>query len=559
MKKLIALLIVLSLFLSSCGIINPNDSTDNGSVRDDVLTDNTGNVTDDDNNTQTGDNGNGSGDGTGSSDNTGTGDNTGNNGDNGECADSHTDVNDDGKCDNCSVSVIVLVDLFAINDLHGKIKASDSQPGIGGLTTYLKRVTDENTILLSSGDMWQGSSESNLTYGAYITDWMSELGFVSMTIGNHEYDWNESYISANAALADFPFLAINVYDKTTGKRAEYATPSIVIERDGVEIGIIGAIGDCYSSISGDVSGNFTFKVGDDLTELVKAESERLRAEGVDFIVYSLHDGYESSTNSKKNVKDSDIAFYYDTELSDGYVDLVFEAHTHQSYILYDSHGVYHLQGGGENKGLSHAEVSINSANGNTKVKTAEIVKSATYGKLDADPLIDELLEKYADVIAPADEVLGVNDRYVDDSEVEQIVANLYYEFGLELWGDEYDIVLGGGFIRTRNPYNLYSGTVTYADVYSLLPFDNNLVLCSISGRDLYYKFLTTDNSDYYVCTGGNVQDLIDSINMNNTYYIVTDTYTSTYSYNNCTEVARCTDRIFARDLFAQYIKDGRLN
>lgn len=559
MKKLIALFIVLTLFLSSCGIIIPADSTDDGNVRDDVLTDNTGNVTDDDNDTQPGDDGNGSGDGTGSSDNTGTGDNTGNNGDNGECTDSHTDVNDDGKCDNCSVSVIVLIDLFAINDLHGKIKASDSQPGIGGLTTYLKRVTDENTILLSSGDMWQGSSESNLTYGAYITDWMNELGFVSMTIGNHEYDWNESYISANAALAEFPLLAINVYDKTTGKRAEYATPSVVIERGGVEIGIIGAIGDCYSSISGDVSGNFTFKVGDDLTELVKAESERLRAEGVDFIVYSLHDGYESGTNSKKNVKDSDIAFYYDTELSDGYVDLVFEAHTHQSYILYDSKGVYHLQGGGENKGLSHAEVSINSANGNTKVKTAEVVKSSTYGKLDEDSLIDELLEKYADLIAPADEVLGVNNRYVDDSEVEQIVANLYYEFGLELWGDEYDIVLGGGFIKTRNPYNLYSGTVTYADVYSLLPFDNNLVLCAISGRDLYYKFLTTDNSDYYVCTDGDVQDLIDSINMNKTYYIVTDTYTSTYSYNNCTEVARCTDRIFARDLFAKYIKDGRLN
>ena len=550
MKRLIALLIVLSLFLSSCGIIVFDDTTDsaNGALTDDT----TGTDTTD--SPLAGD--------TDSEDNTGTGDNTGS-GDSGDgndaCNDDHTDANDDGKCDYCSVSVIVLVDLYAINDLHGKIKETDSQPGIGGLTTYLKRVSDDNTVLLSSGDMWQGSSESNLTYGALITDWMSELGFVSMTLGNHEYDWNESYISANAGIADFPILAINVYDKITGKRAEYATPSVVVERGGVEIGIIGAIGDCYSSISGDVSGNFTFKVGDELTELVKAESDRLRAQGVDFIVYSLHDGYESGSSSKKNVKDSDIAFYYDAELSDGYVDLVFEAHTHQSYILYDSHGVYHLQAGGENRGLSHAEVSINSANGNTKVKTAEVVKSATYGKLDDDPIVDELLEKYADLIAPANEVLGTIGRYVDDSEVEQIVANLYYEFGLERWGDEYDIVLGGGFLRTRSPYNLYSGTLTYADVYSILPFDNDIVLCAISGRDLYYKFLTTDNNDYYVCTGGDIDALIDSIDMNKTYYIVTDTYTSTYSYNNCTEVARCTDRIFARDLLAEYIKDGRLD
>ena len=474
-------------------------------------------------------------------------------------AGSHTDDNDDGSCDYCAISVLVFVDLFAVNDLHGKINATSSQPGIGGLTKYLKTVSNENSVLLSSGDMWQGSSESNLTYGAFITEWMNELGFVSMTIGNHEYDWTEKYIRDNAALAEFPMLAINVYDTKTGKRAEYATPSIVIERGGIEIGIIGAIGDCHSSISGDVNDGFTFKVGSELTSLVKAEATRLRNEGVDFIVYSLHDGYENSSSGTKLVQSKDIAYYYDTSLSNGYVDLVFEGHTHQSYVLSDSYGVYHLQGGGENKGISHAQVAVNSVTGTTNVRTAEIVKSSVYSKLSADPLVAELLEKYDDVISSAYEVLGTNRQYRDDSVVEQIVADLYYEFGVETWGDEYDIALGGGFVRTRNPYNLAAGQITYSDIYSLLPFDNNIVLCSISGSDLLSKFINSTNEDYYISSGVDINTLRNSIEPGKTYYIVTDTYTSTYAYNRCTEVARITDHVFARDLFAEYVRNGGLS
>ena len=454
----------------------------------------------------------------------------------GEC-DAHTDVNDDGYCDSCSEYVIVIVDIFGINDLHGKAKATDSQPGIGALTTYLKSVMSTNAILLSSGDMWQGSSESNLTYGALITDWMNELGFVSMTLGNHEYDWGESYISTNAAIAEFPILGINVFDSETGKRAEYATPSVIVSRAGVEIGIIGAIGDCYSSISGAVSGGFYFKTGTELADLVKAEAERLRSMGVDFIVYSLHDGTSG----------------YQSVLSDGYVDLVFEGHTHSTYVNTDGYGVYHLQGGGENKGLAYALVSINSANGKTKVTDADVISNYVYSSYAEDPILDELLEKYADVIDGAYDVLGTNSRYRDDSEVEQLVADLYYQYAIERWGDEYDIVLAGGFIRTRAPYNLYAGDVTYSDIYSLLPFDNELVLCSIKGSDLKRKFINTTNSDYYISYGDyNLSSISDS----KTYYVVVDTYTSTYSSNRLTEVELSGENMYARDLMAEFIKNG---
>ena len=61
----------------------------------------------------------------------------------------------------------------------------------------------------------------------------------------------------------------------------------------------------------------------------------------------------SSSSGVKYVSDKDISSYYDVALSADYVDVVFEAHTHQSYVLRDTKGTYHLQGGGENSGISH--------------------------------------------------------------------------------------------------------------------------------------------------------------------------------------------------------------
>ncbi len=470
----------------------------------------------------------------------------------------HTDADDNGKCDTCRESVIVAIDLYAINDLHGKFKDTDSNGGVDELTTYFKNrySMEDNVVLLSSGDMWQGSSESNLTKGMIITEWMNHLDFASMTLGNHEYDWGEEYIEANDALADFPFLAINVYDRDTNERADYCDASVVVERDGIEIGIIGAIGDCYSSISGEQSGGFYIKTGSDLTSLVKAESERLRDEGVDYIVYSIHDGYGQNKGSTTSVSSAELASYYDTSLSDGYVDLVFEGHTHQRYVLIDEHGVYHLQNGGENKGISHVELRINSVTSTSRIKDAEFIEASLYENMADDTIVAELLEKYKDDIAIADEVLGNNAYKRNSSQICSLVAELYYEFGLEMWGDEYDIVLGGGFISTRSPYDLAAGEVKYSQLQSILPFDNRLVLCSVKGSDLKRNFFETSNKNYYIYYGEYGAEVKNSIDSDATYYIITDTYTSTYAYNRLTEVARYDMDFFARDLVADFIKNG---
>ena len=472
--------------------------------------------------------------------------------------DGHTDDDNDKYCDDCGILVVTTFDFYAINDLHGKFVTSSNTVGVEGLTTYLKKsaARDDNPVFLSSGDMWQGGAQSNLTKGLIVTDWMNSLGFASMTLGNHEFDWGESYVEKNAELAKFPFLAINIYERSTNEQVDYCESSVIVECNGLQVGIIGAAGDNYSSISADKVQDIYFKTGSALTALVKAESQKLRAAGADIIVYSLHDGYGQSTSG--DISNSALSSYYDVSLSDGYVDLVFEGHTHRGYVLRDSKNVYHLQNSGDNGGITHAELEYNFANKSYVVTQAEHVTSDNYDDFEADAVVGELLEKYKDTVSKADEVLGKNDVSRDKNTLRSIGAKLYFEAGNERWGDKYNIVLGGGFMTVRSPGYLHSGTVTYADLEAILPFDNQIVLCSIRGRDLVNKFLNTSNSNYFIYCGEYGNSIKNNIDYNATYYVITDTYSSQYTYNNLTEVARYDETTFARDLLAEYIKSGNL-
>ena len=470
-------------------------------------------------------------------------------------SENHTDSDDNGICDQCNASVLVNFDIYVVNDLHGKFADTDMQPGVDELSTYLRaaQFNNVNTILLSSGDMWQGSSESNLTKGNIMTDWMNEMDFAAMTLGNHEFDWGEDVIRSNEAIAEFPFLGINIYNKDTNQRVEYCDSSIMLDYNGIQIGIIGAIGDCYSSIASDWTKDIYFITGSELTQLVKEESVKLKEAGADFIIYSIHDGY-SGKDYGDSISDKMMSGYYSSSLSGAYVDLVFEAHTHKYYVKQDQYGVYHLQGGGDNQGIVYVDVDINSVTGSNTVNVAKFVGTEQYSSYSDDPVVETLLDKYDEQVRVGNEVLGYNSSNLSGDQIRDICAELYFEYGKQLWGAEYDIVLGGGFFSVRSPGYLQKGDVTYSQLQMILPFDNYLVLCSIQGKDLKDKFIETNNENYFVAYDSDILP----IDPDATYYIIVDSYTSTYAPNKLTEIVRYEQNVFARDLLADYIKSGAL-
>lgn len=464
----------------------------------------------------------------------------------------HLDDNGDEICDHCGIDVTVELDFYSFNDLHGVFNDTADNPGLDEMTTFFQNAYADDAayeILLSAGDMWQGSVESSSNKGQLMTQWMNHMGFVAMTLGNHEYDWGSAYIAQNAELAEFPFLGINVTD--TNVSQPYCQASVVVERGGVKIGIIGAIGDVLSSISGEFTDGLSFATRSELTELVKAEATRLRQqEGCHFIVYSIHAGGETTSYQPKDHLGS--LGYYNMALSQGYVDLVFEGHSHHAYILRDKHGIYHLQGGGYNSGISFAGICYNLVTNTYEVQKVEIVDEDTFADpaLADDPIIDQLYSQYFPSEDPYTTVLGRNDVLRSSNDIGHTVAQLYLEKGREIWGDQYDVVLGGGFVKTRTPYDLSAGAVTYSQLFSLLPFDNSLVLCRVTGKELREKFL--NSGSYFIACDDSLRQSVDDSAY---YYVVTDTYTSFYKYNMFTEIDRL-ENYYARDLLRDFIAAG---
>ncbi len=96
--------------------------------------------------------------------------------------------------------------------------------------------------------------------------------------------------------------------------------------------------------------------------------------------------------------------------------------------------------------------------------------------------------------------------------------------------------------------------MTYSDLQMLFPFDNKLVLCECKGIDLNNNFFETRNDNYFITYGEYGEEVKDHLDPNALYYLVTDTYSSSYEPNHLTEVELYDDTTFARDLLKDYFE-----
>ena len=200
--------------------------------------------------------------------------------------------------------------------------------------------------------------------------------------------------------------------------------------------------------------------------------------------------------------------------------------------------------------MTHIEVDVNFANGEVKINVADYVNVYSVQNLPDSPIVQDMLDKYWNEIGWMYEVLGYNAKERKSNTIKSTVARLYYEAGVAKWGDEYEIVLAGGSVNTRSPYNLAAGEVVYGDLQMILPFDNPLYLCKIKGSDLKSKFLNNSSYvNYSKISASQVKD-------NQYYYIIADSWTAQYSWANCTIIEQYDETTFARDLLADYIRSG---
>jgi 5'-nucleotidase/UDP-sugar diphosphatase len=142
------------------------------------------------------------------------------------------------------------------NDMHAGYLAHEAtwvqatpKPLVGGFkelawTIDSVRKTVHPSILLDAGDVMTGTPISDFRYqnvtGGALVVMMNTIGYDAWTYGNHDLDISQENLRSLISLAKFPTIDANVSD-SGGSLTHITSPWMIIEREGMKIGIIGVM------------------------------------------------------------------------------------------------------------------------------------------------------------------------------------------------------------------------------------------------------------------------------------------------------------------------------
>ncbi|MCL5775978.1 5'-nucleotidase C-terminal domain-containing protein [Limibaculum sp. FT325] len=150
-----------------------------------------------------------------------------------------------------------------------------------------RRAALPNSILVDGGDQFQGSLFYTTYKGRAAAELMNALGYEAMTVGNHEFDDGPEVLRGFMAAVEFPVLLANADVGAEPALADVLRPSVVIEKAGQRIGLIG-LTPVETAELASPGPNVRFT---DPIPALEAEVARLTADGIDKIVVLSHSGY----------------------------------------------------------------------------------------------------------------------------------------------------------------------------------------------------------------------------------------------------------------------------
>lgn len=399
------------------------------------------------------------------------------------------------------------------NDVHGGISRDEATfmnpefpPRLGGgasHATLIKHVRSLSSdkranLLLDAGDFWQGKPIGTVTNGEAIIEYYNMIGYDALTIGNHEYDIKEKEIVETLKKANFPILSSNIVNKDTGELVDYVEPYIIIEKMGVNIGIIGltTIDTKLMSFPDNIEGI------DFLDEIVtlKKYIPIVKDAGADIIIVLGHMGlpYDPAASyEKRYVNDSmeKKQRYYGWDSQEILhhvegIDLLVGGHMHKGFaepwIDPVTQGMA-IQGYAFGSNLGWITLKIDEA---TKTLSGYELPSLSNGlmvtmfedEFPLDPEINAAIEKNRKKAESGmDDVIGNAGVHLHRQNVEaQSPMGNTVADAMRLQSNADFSFLNLGGIRAE----IGVGPVTYRDVFSVMPFDNQLVSFQCDGRFL---------------------------------------------------------------------------
>ncbi|MHB1653348.1 MAG: 5'-nucleotidase C-terminal domain-containing protein [Desulfitobacteriaceae bacterium] len=385
------------------------------------------------------------------------------------------------------------IDFVEVTDFHGYLqndgKLSDGtaikQQIAGVLAQQIKGIKAANpdTVVLSGGDMFQGTPLSNVLKGQPVIDMMKNIGFDAMALGNHEYDWGiDTVIDTQKAVlknSSIPVLAANVYDKTTGQPVSYAKPYVMLDKDGVKIGVIGVVDnlDFPNIIMPAYVAKVDFK---DPAPIVNALGKQLRSQGAQIVVVLAHMGATADANGAVTGALTDLA----KQVSG--IDAIFGGHTH-TIVTGKVNGIPVGIAGNYGKGFLDLKITINPDGtvtaGNVTYTDDSTLYNAAAPALDPD--VQGIVDKAVQDVGPTfNQVIGsatVNLTRTQSATPygDSLLGNWAAQVTKDAMKADFGFANNGG-LRIDVP----KGDITVGTMYQLMPFDNTIVTLKMTGAQI---------------------------------------------------------------------------
>ncbi|MEM6409226.1 MAG: 5'-nucleotidase C-terminal domain-containing protein [Pseudomonadota bacterium] len=379
-----------------------------------------------------------------------------------------------------------------INDLHSRIEpinrfdstcgAEDNAEGkcFGGVARVATKIAElraelagENVIVLDAGDQYQGSLMYTTYKGDVEIEFMNQIVFDAMAVGNHEFDDGDEGLAKLADGVNFPVISGNIDVSQSNILAGKVDNHVVLDVGGQKIGIVSALAvDTVETSSPSDAVVFTDEV-----ESLSADVATLTSEGVNKIIALTHVGLPRDREIAAAVEglDAIVGGHSHTLMSNSeegalaYPQMVGAVPVAQAYAY--------------SKYIGHLKLTFDDA-GNVTAATGDTI------------LLDASVEEDAGIVARVAELAGpieaMKNRVVAGSAAEIsgsrafcrsqecAMGNLVADAMLDRVADQgvQIAIQNGGGLRA----SIDAGEVTMGEVLTVLPFQNTLATFEVTGE-----------------------------------------------------------------------------
>ncbi len=342
--------------------------------------------------------------------------------------------------------------ILSVNDMHSSI---DQFPKFAAMVDSLRAVYPD-LLLFSAGDNRTGNpvNDQYSPVNYPMIELMNRTGFDLSAVGNHEWDAKIVNLQNDMKRAKFPFVCANVFiPNDVGLDIK---PFETFESQGVKIAVIGMIEVRHGNIPGTHPDNIrtvSFKA----PEVVLPEYKHLRNAN-DVVVLLSHCGFED-----------------DMELAQAnpWIDVVIGGHSH-TLVEHPSQtsGVLVTQSGSHLKNATLVKLTVK---GHKVVEKEGIVLNVNNVRKE-NAKIRELVGEFNDSQGLNEAIAVAKTKFETPEEIGCMMTDAIREIS----GADFAFQNTGG-VRVKH---LNKGPITIKDIYSIDPFNNEIVVFQMTGSQV---------------------------------------------------------------------------